>query len=105
MPNCQELYDRAKQDPNAVVWDVGEKHPFIICETHMHVTYKDGTQGEKMLYLTFEYVKKHLKELKGCNCKACRTAVMAYRLNKKARRGDITPEDVEALGLIRKMEH
>ena len=28
MPTMKELYDRAKQDPNAIVMDVGETHPF-----------------------------------------------------------------------------
>ena len=68
MSNCRALYDRVKQDPNAVVLDVGEEHPFIIHEAHAHVTYKDGTQGEKVIYATFEYVKKHLKKFKSCPC-------------------------------------
>ena len=87
MHSCQELYDRVKQDPNAIVMDVGEEHPFIIHEAHAHVTYKDGTQGEKVIYATFEYVKKHLKEFKRCSCASCQNAVAAYRLNKKTMRG------------------
>ena len=93
MNNLRELYDRVKQDPNAIVMDVGEKHPLIIHEAHAHVTYKDGTQGEKVVYAAFEYVKKHLKELKAGECEACRDAVIAYQINKKAMRG----EDVKAL--------
>jgi len=54
MNSCRELYDRVKRDPNAIVMDVGEEHPLIIHEAHAHVTYKDGTQGEKVLYVTFE---------------------------------------------------
>jgi hypothetical protein len=89
----KELYDRAKQDPNGIVKDVGEEHPVIISEAHAVVTFKDGTQGTRIVYLTFEYVKKHLKELKAGECEACRDAVIAYQINKKAMRG----EDVKAL--------
>jgi len=63
--NCRELYDRVKRDPNAIVLDVGEKHPFIIHEAHAHVTYKDGTQGEKAIYATFEYVKEASQKIQG----------------------------------------
>ena len=86
MNSCRELYDRVKREPNAIVMDVGEEHPFIIHEAHAHVTYKDGTQGEKVLYATFEYVKKHLKKFKACPCASCQNAVAAYRLNKKTMR-------------------
>jgi hypothetical protein len=92
----KELYDRAKQDPNAIVMDVGETHPFIISEAHAVVTLKDGSTDTRIVCLTFEYAKKHLKELKACPCEACRDAVAAYRINKKAMRG-ATPEEVKAL--------
>jgi hypothetical protein len=101
MPNCQELYDRAKQNPNAVVMDVGEADPFIIHEAHAVVTFKDGIEGNRIIYTTFEYVKKHLKELKACDCDACQGAVAAYRVNKKlvsAFRRGATPK--EALELV-----
>ena len=95
MNNLRELYDRVKQDPNAIVMDVGEKHPLIIHEAHAHVTYKDGTQGEKVVYATFEYVKKHLKKFKACPCASCQNAVEAYRLNKKTMRS-AAPEEIQA---------
>jgi hypothetical protein len=96
MTTCQEFYDRVKQDPNAIVMDVGEKHPFIIHEAHALVTLKDGSQANRVLYVTFEYVKKHLKKFKACPCKSCQDTVAAYRLNKKAMRG-ATPLEIEAL--------
>jgi len=96
MTTCQEMYDRAKKDPNGIVMDMGEAHSFIISEAHALVTFKDGSQGNRVMYLTFEYVKKHLKEVKGCDCEACRDTVAAYRLNKKAMRG-ATPEEIAAL--------
>ena len=96
MSSCREFYDRAKQDPNAIVLDVGEEHPFIIHEAHAHVTFKDGSQGERVIYATFEYAKKHLKKLKACPCQSCQNLVAAYRLNKKAVRG-ATPEELEPL--------
>jgi len=99
--NCRALYDRVKQDPNAIVMDVGEAHPFIIHEAHALCTLKDGSEVTKILYVTFEYVKKHLKELKACDCDACQGAVAAYRVNKKlvsAFRRGATPK--EALELV-----
>jgi hypothetical protein len=101
MSNCQELYDRAKQNPNAIVMDVGEADPFIIHEAHALVTFKDGTQGNRVVYTTFEFAKRHLKELKRCDCEACQGTVAAYRLNKKlvsAFRRGATPK--EALELV-----
>ena len=95
MNSCRELYDRVKREPNAIVMDVGEEHPFIIHEAHAHVTYKDGTQGEKVLYVTFEYVKKHLRKFKACPCASCQGTVAAYRLNEKTMRG-ATPEKIAA---------
>jgi hypothetical protein len=59
----------------------------------------DGSERIKALYYTFEYVKKHLKELKACDCETCRNVITAYRLNKKAMRG-ATPEQVQALILM-----
>jgi hypothetical protein len=90
------MYDRAKKDPDGIVMDMGEAHPFIISEAHALCTLKDGSQVTRIVYLTFEYVKKHLKELKSCNCEACRDAVAAYRLNKKAMSG-ATHEEIAAL--------
>jgi hypothetical protein len=88
MNDCKELYYRVKQDPNAIVMDVGEPDPVIIHEAHMLVTFKDGTEGRRIVYSTFEYVKKHLKEFKACPCEGCQEAVIAYRVNKKALRGE-----------------
>jgi hypothetical protein len=88
MHNCQEFYDRVKKHPDAIVKDVGEAHPVIIHEADMLCTLKDGSQVHKTLYVTFEYVKKHLKEFKRCLCEACQGTVVAYRLNKKAMRGE-----------------
>jgi hypothetical protein len=100
MSNCQELYDRVKQDPNAIVMDVGEAHPLIIHESHALCTLADGSEVTRVMYLTFEYVKKHLRELKGCDCEGCQGAVAAYHLNKKIIRAwqrGATSEEVEAL--------
>jgi len=100
MPNCQELYDRVKQDPNAIVLDVGEAHPFIIHEAHMLCELVDGSEAYRVVYTTFEFVKKHLKKMKGCDCEACLGAVAAYRINKKIMRAfqrGATPEEAEAL--------
>ena len=92
----QEYYDRVKKHPDAIVLDVGEAHPIIISQHDQVVTYTDYSEECKTIYYTFEYVKKHLKELKACDCMGCRSAVTAYRLNKKARRG-ATPEEINAL--------
>ena len=94
MSTMRELYNQAKQDPNAIIYDVGEAHPLIIHEAHLICEMKDGTKAMKVIYLTFEYVKKHVKELKACGCEICRDAVTAYRSNKKAMRG-ATPEEIE----------
>jgi len=99
MPNLdREFYDRVKKDPNAIVNDVGEPNPFIIHGAHAEVTFKDGSTGHRTVYVTFEFVKRHLKKFKSCPCGACQGAVRSYRLNKKAMRGAITPEEIEALG-------
>jgi hypothetical protein len=45
MPNCQELYDRVKKHPDAIVKDVGEKHPFIIHEADMVCELVDGSKA------------------------------------------------------------
>src|SRR5262249_51898627 len=86
MGDCREFYDRVKKHPDAIVMDVGEPHPFIIHEAHAVVTFKDGTQGNRVVYTTFEYVKKHLKKFKACPCASCQNAVAAYRFNKKTMR-------------------
>jgi hypothetical protein len=104
MTTSQEFYDRAKKDPNAIVMDVGEVDPVIIFGAETHFTHTDGSQSTKMVYVTFEYVKKHLKELEGCDCETCPRAIAAYRINKKARAG-ATPEEVEALGWKRMGAH
>lgn len=105
MNTCQELYDTVKQDPNSMVMDVGEKRPLIISEHDGVFKLADGSTVYRTLYFTFEYVKKHLKEFKSCPCEGCQATVTAYRLNKKALRGrDITPEEVEAFGLVRELE-
>jgi len=93
MPNCQELYDRVKKHPDAIVNDVGEKHPVIISETDAVFTLTDGSKVSKTIYFTFEYVKKHLQELKRCDCEGYQSAVAAYRVNKKAMRGG-KPEEI-----------
>jgi hypothetical protein len=105
--DMQELYNRVKKHPDAIVRDVGESHPIIISETDMVLTYKDGSQGHKTVYTTFEYVKKHLKELKACPCEACQAAIASYRHNKKVIRAlkrGATPEDVPD-GWIREIAH
>ena len=86
MTTCQELYGRAKKDPNAIINEVGEPDPFIIHEAHALVTYKDGSEGEKVIYTTFEFAKKHLKKLKRCGCGSCQGIIEAYRVNRKAMR-------------------
>jgi len=86
--NCKEFYDRVKQDPTSIVMDVGEKYPLIISEHDAVCKLVDGSKAYRTLYLTFEYVKKHLKELKACPCEACQAAVASYRLNKKILRGE-----------------
>src|SRR6516162_263812 len=94
--NCQELYDHAKRNPDAIVLDVGEPDPFIIHEAHLLCTRKDGSQVMKVAYMTFEYAKKHLKELKACGCEGCQGALAAYRVNKKimsAFRRGATPKE------------
>jgi hypothetical protein len=88
MHSCQELYDTVKKDPNSIVMDVGEKHPLIISEHDGVYKLADGSTVYRTLYLTLEYVKKHLRELKACPCEACQTTVAAYRLNKKALRAE-----------------
>jgi len=98
--NCQELYDHAKRDPNAIVNDVGERDPFIIHEAHALVTFKDGTEGNRVIYTTFEYAKKHLKKFKACDCEACQGVVAAYQVNKKIMRAfkrGATQEEAAAL--------
>jgi hypothetical protein len=100
MTPIQEFYDCVKKHPDAIVMGVGEPHPFIISETEYVVTYTNGSTGMRTVYLTFEYVKKHLKTLKGCDCEACRNAVAAYQVNKKTMRAlksGATPEQVQAL--------
>jgi hypothetical protein len=104
MTTSQEFYDRAKKDPNAIVWDVGEVDPVIIIGRKIHFTRTDGSQGTKMEYVTFEFVKRNLKKIKRCGCKTCRSTIAAYRINKKARAG-ATPKEVEALGWMRVREH
>jgi hypothetical protein len=96
----QEFYDHVKKDPDAVVMDVGEANPVIISETDYLCKMVDGSTRLKTLYCTFEYVKKHLKELKGCDCEACRSAVASYRVNKKTIRAlesGATPAQIDAL--------
>jgi hypothetical protein len=100
----QEFYDRAKKDLNAIVWDVGEVDPVIIFGAETHFTHADGSKSTKMVYMTYEYVKKHRKEFEGCDCETCPRVIAAYRINKKARAG-ATPEEVEALGWKRLREH
>jgi hypothetical protein len=104
MMTSQEFYDRAKKNPTAIVMDVGEVDPVIIFEQRMDFTRTDGSQVTKTVYVTFEYVKKHLKEIERCDCETCRGTIAAYRINKKARAG-ATPEEVEALGWTRMWEH
>jgi hypothetical protein len=106
--NCQELYDCVKKDPNAIVMDVGEPHPCIIHEADMVVTYKDGSVGRKTVYTTFEFVKRHLKKLKACDCEGCQGAVASYRVNKKTMRALQRGEEIEALipdGWVRDYDH
>jgi hypothetical protein len=109
--NMRELYDRAKKDPNAIVMDVGEEDPFIIYEAHMLCTLTDGSEVTKIVYTTFEYAKKHLKELRGCCCEGCKGAVAAYHVNKKIMRAlkrGATPEEAHALvpdGWVRDLAH
>jgi hypothetical protein len=104
--NLQELYDRVKKHPDAIVRDIGEEHPIIISETDMVLTYENGSQGNKTVYTTFEYVKRNLKKLKACPCEACQVAIASYRHNQKAiralKRGE-TPADVPN-GWVREWE-
>jgi hypothetical protein len=95
--NLRQLYDHAKADPNSIVMDMGEPNPLIISENHALCEMEDGSTVMKTLYVTFEYAKRHLKDLRSCDCDACQATLEAYRHNKKAFRG-LTPKQMEALG-------
>src|SRR5262245_42610085 len=108
MGDCREFYDRVKKHPDAIVMDVGEPHPFIIHEAHAVVTFKDGTQGHRVVYTTFEYAKKHLKKFKACPCPSCQDVVASYRVNKETMRALQRGEEIEALipdGWVRDYDH
>ena len=52
MTYFQELYDRVKKHPDAIVMEVGEAHPVIIHEAHALFTLKDGFQAHKIVCAT-----------------------------------------------------